>query len=144
MIDGPVFPEAVEILRLEFVIAQPERHARPEKRFTADHPHAHPVERLDDERVATRGLALFDIGRGIAHREEDDRDVPGLGAALDVGSGLEPVDSRHSYIKNNCGEVDRKKISERLESGRRLNKVGINIFERRFKSDQIRRRVVDE
>ena len=41
--DRPVVAEAVVVFGFEFVIAQPVRHPRPEQRFAADHPHAHPV-----------------------------------------------------------------------------------------------------
>jgi len=50
------------------------------------------VERLDDERIAARALALLDIRRRIAHGQENDRDILALGQFADFAAKL--VDGR--------------------------------------------------
>src|SRR5579884_2322935 len=67
----------------------------------ADHrAQADEAEGLVDEAVGPGGAAVLDVVGARERGEEDDRDVPRLGVALDAAAGLQAVDARHHHVED--------------------------------------------
>ncbi len=76
--------------------------------------------------------------------QEDDRDVPGALAALDVGGGLETVHPRHLDVQQDHREIVGEQRLERLLAGGRPYQRLVQRREDRLQCQEVLRPVVDQ
>ena len=76
--------------------------------------------------------------------EEDDGDVPGLVALLDLDGGLEAVHARHQDVEKDDGEVLGEEALQRLLPRRGRDQVVAEGPEHGLEGDQVLRSVVDQ
>jgi hypothetical protein len=80
----------------------------------------------------------------VDRRQEDDRDVLGTVAPLDVRGGLEPVHAGHLHIEEDHGELVAEQRLEGLLATARPHQVLVERAQDGFEREEVLRPVVDE